>query len=271
MAEALLLAGCGKMGGALLGGWLDKGLPADSITVVEPHEETAKAVHQRHGVRAVNGPGGLDGDFRPATVVLAVKPQSMDEVAPAYAGYAGPGTVFLSIAAGKTLAYFAEKLGPEAAVVRAMPNTPASVGRGITVACANGRVDEVQKGRVGELLEAVGEVAWIDDEGLMDAVTAVSGSGPAYVFLLAECLAQAGEKAGLPADLSRQLAEHTVAGAGELLHQAGEPASELRANVTSPGGTTAAALEVLMADGGWADLMTEAIAAGARRSKELAG
>lgn len=271
MAEALLLAGCGKMGGALLAGWLDKGRPADSITVVEPDEETAKAVHQRHGVRAVTGPAGLDADFRPATVVLAVKPESMDEVAPAYAGYAGPGTVFVSIAAGKTLAYFADKLGPEAAVVRAMPNTPASVGRGITVASANGRVDDVQKGRVGELLEAVGEVAWIDDEGLMDAVTAVSGSGPAYVFLLAECLAQAGEKAGLPADLSRRLAEHTVAGAGELLHQADEPAAELRANVTSPGGTTAAALDVLMADGGWPDLMTEAIAAGVKRSRELAG
>jgi pyrroline-5-carboxylate reductase len=271
MEGALLLAGCGKMGGALLGGWLARGLSADEITVVEPDGKTAKAVSGRYGVRAVSGPGDLDDDFRPATVVLALKPQTMDDAAPAYAGYAGPGTVFLSIAAGKTLAFFAEKLGPEAAVVRAMPNTPASVGRGITVACANGLVDEEQKGCVGELLEAVGEVAWISDEGLMDAVTAVSGSGPAYVFLLTECLAQAGEKAGLPPDLSRQLAEHTVAGAGELLHQTDEPASVLRANVTSPGGTTAAALEILMADRGWPDLMTQAVAAGARRSKELAG
>ena len=269
MAEALLLAGCGKMGGALLAGWLDKGRPADSITVVEPDEETAKAVHQRHGVRTVTGPAALETDFRPAMVVLAVKPESMDEVAPAYAGYAGPGTVFVSIAAGKTLAYFADKLGPEAAVVRAMPNTPASVGRGITVDSANGRVDDVQKGRVGELLEAVGEVAWIDDEGLMDAVTAVSGSGPAYVFLLAECLAEAGREAGLPAELSDRLARATVAGAGELLHQSGDSATRLRENVVSPGGTTAAALEVLMGGDGWQALMTKAVAAAVKRSREL--
>ena len=258
------------MGGAFLGGWLDKGLDAASITVVEPDGNTAKAITERYGVTVVPGPDGLGDGFKPAAVVLAVKPQSMDEAAPAYAGYAGPETVFLSIAAGKTIAYFEEKLGPKAAIVRAMPNTPASVGRGITVALANGLVNEDQKKRADELLKAVGEVAWIEDETLMDAVTAVSGSGPAYVFLLAEYLGQAGEEAGLTPEFSRQLARATVIGAGEMLRQADEETATLRENVASPGGTTAAALEILMADDGWQLLMIKAIAAAAKRSKELA-
>ncbi len=271
MEGTLLLAGCGKMGGALLAGWLDRGFDTAAITVVEPQGDTAKAIAERHGVTVVPDPDSLADGFKPATVVLAVKPQIMDEAAPAYAGLAGPETVFLSIAAGKTIAYFEEKLGPGAAIVRAMPNTPASVGRGITVACANRHVNQDQRKRADGLLKAVGEVAWIEDEGLMDAVTAVSASGPAYVFLLVECLGRAGEEAGLPADLSRQLARATVAGAGELLHQADEEAATLRENVTSPGGTTARALEILMADDGWQPLMTKAIAAAAKRSRELAG
>ena len=271
MEGTLLLAGCGKMGGVLLDGWLKGGLRAGDIAVVEPDETTAKAVAERHQVTVVDDSARLPPGFAPATVVLAVKPQVMDDVAPAYAGYAGPETVFLSIAAGRTVAYFEDKLGPEAAIVRAMPNTPAAVGRGITVAIANQRVGEAQKNRCNGLLEAVGEVAWIDDEGLMDAVTAVSGSGPAYVFLLAECLAEAGREAGLPAELSDRLARATVAGAGELLHRSSDPAAELRATVTSPGGTTAAALEVLMGGDGWQALMTRAIAEATKRSRELAG
>ncbi|MFQ5763488.1 MAG: pyrroline-5-carboxylate reductase [Rhodospirillales bacterium] len=271
MAETLLLAGCGKMGGALLDGWLDRGLEAADVTVVEPHAATAEATRRRHGVAVIDGPEALDAGFRPATVVFAVKPQSMDDVAPAYAGLAGGETVFLSIAAGKAIAYFEDALGQEAAIVRAMPNTPAAVRRGITVACANARVGDEQIERCDRLLAAVGEVAWIDDEGLMDSVTAVSGSGPAYVFLLAECLAEAGAAAGLPAELSQRLARATVAGSGELLHQADESADTLRANVTSPGGTTAAALDVLMGTDGLKALLTKAIAVAAKRSRELGG
>ena len=271
MSGTLVLAGGGKMGAALLGGWLDKGMAANHITVVEPDRETAAVLREKHGVAVVEAAGDLDADLKPETVVFAVKPQSMDDVAPAYAGYGGPDTVFLSIAAGRSLAYFEDKLGPEAAVVRAMPNTPAAVGRGITVAVANGQVTGQQKSRCDGLLRSVGDVAWIDDEGLMDAVTAVSGSGPAYVFLLAECLAEAGREAGLPAELSDRLARATVAGAGELLHRSGDPAARLRENVTSPGGTTAAAVEVLMGGDGWQTLMTKAVAAAVKRSRELAG
>ncbi len=279
MGEKILLAGGGKMGAALLRGWLERGLDATDITVVEPNRETAKAVRDRFGVTTVAGAldisGAVGGDFSPAAIVLAVKPQSMDDAAPAYAGFAGAGkgqgAVFLSIAAGKTIAYFESALGARAAIVRAMPNTPAAVGRGITVACPNAFIDDAQRTLCDGLLKAVGEVAWIDDEDLMDAVTAVSGSGPAYVFLLAECMAEAGVEAGLPADLSQRLARLTVAGAGELLHRSDEPAARLRANVTSPGGTTEAALGVLMAGDGWQPLLTKAIAAAAKRSRELAG
>lgn len=271
MSGTLVLAGGGKMGGALLGGWLDKGLDANQITVVEPDSDTAGNLKEKHGVAVVEAASGLDPGLTPETVVFAVKPQSMDDVAPAYAGYAGPDTVFLSIAAGKTIAYFEGHLGPDAAIVRAMPNTPAAVGRGITVAAANAQVTGDQKNHCDGLLQAVGDVAWIDDEGLMDAVTAVSGSGPAYVFLLAECLAEAGCEAGLPAELSDQLARATVSGSGELLRQSDDSAAELRTTVASPGGTTAAALEVLMGGNGWQALMTKAVAAAVKRSKELAG
>jgi len=271
MSGTLVLAGGGKMGGALLAGWLNKGMGGADIIVVEPDSKTASAISEKHGVAVVEIVGDLDADLTPETVVFAVKPQSMDDVAPAYGGYAGPDTVFLSIAAGRTITYFEDKLGPEAAIVRAMPNAPAAVGRGITVAAANGQVTGQQKSRCDGLLGTVGDVAWIDDEGLMDAVTAVSGSGPAYVFLLAECLAEAGREAGLPAELSDQLARATVAGAGELLHQSGDSATRLRENVASPGGTTAAALEVLMGGDGWQALMTKAVAAAVKRSRELAG
>jgi pyrroline-5-carboxylate reductase len=279
MGEKILLAGGGKMGSALLGGWLERGLNASDIIVVDPVEETAKAVADRFGVTTVADASAIAEDFAPTAVVLAVKPQSMDDAAPAYKAFSGGGkgggkgggAVFLSIAAGKTIAYFVTMLGAQAAIVRAMPNTPAAVGRGITVACANDFIDAAQRRLCDDLLHAVGDVVWIEDEDLMDAVTAVSGCGPAYVFLLAESMAEAGVQAGLPADLSHQLARVTVAGAGELLHQSDATAAQLRTNVTSPGGATEAALSVLAGEDGWQPLLSKAIAAAAKRSRELAG
>ncbi len=263
----MLLVGGGKMGGALLAGWLKRGIvKPKQVTVVEPDVGTANAIRRRHRVAVVADPGRITS--KPATVIFAVKPQAMDAVVSAYARFAG--AVFLSIAAGKTIGYFQARLGAKAAIVRAMPNTPAAVGRGITVAVANRRVGKAERKRCDRLLKAVGEVAWIGDEALMDAVTAVSGSGPAYVFLLAECLAEAGKAAGLPATLSEHLARVTVAGSGELLHRAADDPATLRLNVTSPGGTTAAALEILMAGDGLPPLLIRAVAAAAKRSKQLA-
>jgi len=270
LATPLLLAGCGKMGGALLDGWLDGGHPPAQIVVVEPNVD-AKARHARNGGPVfVSSPEDIESHFAPAVVVFAVKPQAMDAVAPAYRRFAGSATVFLSIAAGKTIAYFESRLGA-AAVVRAMPNTPASVGRAISVACANGHVGSGQIQLCSDLLGAVGEVAWVDDEALLDPVTAVSGSGPAYVFLLVECLTRAGAAAGLPPDLAARLARQTVTGSGELLYRSEDTAETLRRNVTSPGGTTQAALDVLMAADGLEPLMVRAVAAAAKRSRELAG
>ncbi len=265
----LLLVGCGKMGGALLGGWLERGMAPGTVTVVEPQADLVDRF-TGSGVAAVAAPGALAPDAAPAVVVLAVKPQQMDAVLPGYVRFAHPGTVFLSIAAGKNIGYFEQRLGPDAAVVRAMPNTPAAIGRGMSVLCANARVSGAQRGACGDLLAAVGEIAWVDDEALLDPVTAVSGGGPAYVFLLIECLAEAGVAAGLPEELAMRLARATVAGAGELVHRASEPASTLRAHVTSPGGTTLEALQVLMAPDGLQPLMTRAIAEATRRSRELA-
>ncbi len=266
----LLLAGCGKMGGALLDGWLDRGLDPAFVTVVEPAADAADAVLAK-GVTVVSAPEDLTASHPFSVVMLAVKPQVMGDVAPAYARFASPETVFLSIAAGKTITEFESMLGEGAAIVRSMPNTPAAVRKGVTVLCANASVDERQRARCQELLEAVGRAAWVEDEGLMDAVTAVSGSGPAYVFHLVEAMAAAGEAQGLAPDLAQTLARATVSGAGALLDASPESPGTLRQNVTSPGGTTAAALEVLMADEGLRALMARAIDAAARRSRELSG
>ncbi len=264
---ALLLVGCGKMGGALLSGWLERRSVAQ-VAVVEPG--TVDGAFRQHPDVVVHRDAGVLGSFEPAVVVFATKPQVMDDVVPPYRRFAAPGALFVSIAAGRTLGFFEKHLG-DVPVIRAMPNTPAQVGRGITVACANRHVDGRQRALAEELLGAVGEVGWVEDEALIDAVTAVSGSGPAYVFLLAECLAEAGRAAGLPEDLAARLARATVAGAGELLHRSPDSAATLRKNVTSPGGTTAAALAVLMADDGMRPLLVKAVAAAARRSRELAG
>jgi len=265
----LLLVGCGRMGSALLDGWLAGGIAAANVVVVEPAAGGALA---EPSPRFVAEPAAIGRDFAPTVVIFAVKPQTMDETAPLYARYAGAGTVFLSIAAGKTIGYFQAALGEAAAIVRSMPNTPAAIGRGISVACANSHVSADQRALCGELLQAVGEVAWVEDEALLDPVTAVSGSGPAYVFLLTEAMAAAGVAAGLPQALAEQLARATVAGAGELMRQSGEDASQLRVNVTSPSGTTQAALDVLMTEGdGLTALMTRAVDAATKRSRELAG
>lgn len=270
MPAPLLLVGGGKMGSAMLDGWLERGLSAGEVHVVEP-AEAGRAALAAKGVNVAADPAELPTGLKPGVIVLAVKPQSMDAVAAAYGGYGGGETVFLSIAAGKTIAYFEARLGAGAAIVRAMPNTPAAVRRGITVACGNANITDAQRALCLDLLQAVGEAEWVDDEGLIDAVTALSGGGPAYVFLLAEVMAKAGAANGLPADLAERLARVTVAGAGELLHQSTEPAATLRQNVTSPGGTTAEALRVLMADDAWQPLMDRAIAAATARSRELAG
>ena len=272
MSETLLLIGCGKMGTALLAGWIAQGLTPSDAYVVEA-DTAAHARIRPMGVHVVAGPETLPHGLAPSIIVLAVKPQSMDQVVPAYAGPAATALT-ISIAAGKSIAYFEKLLGESRAIVRVMPNTPAAVGRGMSVCVANTRTSAAQRERTSELMAAVGDVAWIDDESLMDAVTAVSGSGPAYVFLLAECLGEAGRAAGLPEELAQRLARATVAGAGELLARSPESPAVLRRNVTSPGGTTAAALDVLLpagGDGGLRDLMTRAVAAATRRGKQLAG
>ena len=270
MDQPLLLVGGGKMGGAMLEGWLDQGLAAKNVYVVEPFAAAAEVFATR-GVHTAENHAALPASLHPGVVIFAVKPQVMDDVVPPYASFAGPDTVFMSIAAGKTIGYFQERLGEDAVIVRAMPNTPAAVGRGITVACGNAGVNQTQQTQCLDLLRAVGAAEWVDDEGLIDAVTALSGGGPAYVFLLAECMAKAGAASGLPVDLAQRLARATVAGAGELLRQSDEPAATLRENVTSPGGTTAEALRVLMGEEAWQPLMDRAIAAATARSRELAG
>jgi pyrroline-5-carboxylate reductase len=235
--------------------------------VLEPQPaKTVKAL-TRHGV-VLNPQGKLQSA---AAIVIAVKPQSAPEALGTLEPFVSKSTLAVSIMAGRTLGFLQDVLPPGTAIVRAMPNTPAAIGRGITVASPNRKVSARQRQIAGDLLAAIGTVEWVSDETLMDAVTAVSGSGPAYVFLLAEALAQAGVAAGLPRDLAQRLARETVAGSGELLHRSPLDAAILRENVTSPGGTTAAALSVLMDRNGLALLMRTAVAAATARSRELAG
>jgi pyrroline-5-carboxylate reductase len=261
----IILAGAGKMGGAMLSGWLAQGLDAKSIVVIEPHPSDEIGALLAKGVR-LNPPQNEAGNV--VALVIALKPQTFREAGPGLKPFAGPATLVVSIMAGMTIASIAGVCG--GSVVRAMPNTPAAIGRGITVAVAAKNVGPAQRAIADALLRATGAVEWVDDERLMDAVTAVSGSGPAYVFLLAEELARAGVEAGLPEELATKLARETVAGSGELLHRSDLASATLRQNVTSPGGTTAAALEVLMGPDGMQSLLTRAVAAATRRSRELA-
>jgi pyrroline-5-carboxylate reductase len=262
----LVLAGAGKMGSAMLDGWVARGLDPAKVVVLEPQPSLQVARYGSRGLHLNPNRAGLVAD----AIIVAVKPQVAAEVLPGLAQLVGPRTVVVSIMAGRTLAFLESALPPAAAVVRAMPNTPAAIGRGVTVAVGNRHVTPPQKNLADRLLAATGAVEWITDESHMDAVTAVSGSGPAYVFLLAEALARAGIAAGLPEALAEKLARLTVAGSGELLNNTPEDAATLRRNVTSPGGTTAAALAVLMANDGLAPLMQRAVAAATKRSRELA-
>jgi pyrroline-5-carboxylate reductase len=247
----------------MLAGWRERGL--SQAVVVDPFLASAP-----EGATLAKSAGEIPAGFAPAAVVLAVKPQEAASTLPLYARFGG-SAVFVSIMAGKTIAVMRSLLGEGAAIVRAMPNTPAAVRQGFSVACAGSGVSAAQRLLADTLLAATGEVAWAEAEGLLDPVTAVSGGGPAYVFLLAELLEQAAIEQGIPDDLARRMARATVAGSGALLAASTEDAAQLRKNVTSPKGTTERALAVLMAETAWPDHISRAIAAATARSRELAG
>ncbi len=263
----LVLVGAGKMGGAMLDGWLARGLKPKQVTVIEPQpDKTVKALARR-GLKL--NPKGKAATA--SAIVIAVKPQTAAEALPPLAAHVDKTTLVVSIMAGRTIGFLEKSLPVGTAIVRAMPNTPAAIGRGISVSFANAKTSTSQRKLTSDLLAAIGKVEWISYEGLMDAVTALSGSGPAYVFLLTEAMASAGIAAGLPPALATRLARETVAGSAELMHRSNLDAATLRQNVTSPGGTTAAALDILMGPGGLDELLTRAIIAATRRSRELAG
>ncbi len=266
--ERLILVGAGKMGGAMAAGWLEGGFLPSALTILEPHpSDDLTRLAAARGV-AVNPSSAAPTDV----LALAVKPQALDSVAPQIAALAGERTLILSILAGKTIANLRARLPGARAVVRAMPNTPAAIGRGVTAAFASREVTPEQRRWTARLLGAVGAFHWLDDEAAIDAVTAISGGGPAYVFALTEALAAAAETLGLPTELAMSLARGTVEGAGELMRrEPTTPPSVLRRNVTSPGGTTAAALAVLQGDGGLETLMARAAAAARARAAEMAG
>jgi pyrroline-5-carboxylate reductase len=263
---SLLLVGCGRMGSAMLAGWRERGL--DASFAVDPAPDAVR--NAAADLTVVNSLVAIPADFAPAAVVLAVKPQSAAEALPAYAKFAG-SAVFLSIMAGRTIGGIQALLGGSAAIVRAMPNTPAAVRQGVTVATPSASVTSGQRALCESLLRAIGLVEWVKQEDLLDPVTAVSGSGPAYVFLLAELMERAAIEQGISPELARVLARQTVSGSGALLTASSESAAELRKAVTSPGGTTEAALNVLMASDALPKAFSDAIAAATRRSRELAG
>jgi pyrroline-5-carboxylate reductase len=263
----LLLIGCGKMGGAMLSGWLERGL--SRAVVVEPFAQAAAAFEGRATI--VADAAAIPAGFAPAAVILAIKPQEAPATLPPYARFAAGGALFVSIMAGRSVASMRAALGESASVVRAMPNTPAAVRQGFTAAYAAKGVTPAQKTLADALLQAVGEVAWVDDEDQINPVTAVSGGGPAYVFLLAEVMEKAAIEQGLPPDLARRMARATVAGSGALLAASTQDAAELRRAVTSPKGTTERALAVLMDQAAWPTAMSKAIQAATDRARELAG
>lgn len=260
--RGLVLLGCGKMGTAMLAGWLDRGLSAASVWVKDPYPSdwvTSQGVHVNETLPAA-----------PAIVLIAVKPQMMADALPVLTAMGNGDTLFVSVAAGVTLETYQDILGAQTPIIRAMPNTPAAVGKGITAIIGNAHATSVQLDQAEALLDAVGQVVRLESEAQMDAVTGVSGSGPAYVFHMIETLAAAGEAQGLSADLAMQLAKATVAGAGALAEGADETPAQLRVNVTSPNGTTQAGLEVLMDKAnGLPPLMAATVKATTDRSKEL--
>ncbi|MEP3048293.1 MAG: pyrroline-5-carboxylate reductase [Roseibium sp.] len=262
-----LLVGAGKMGGAMLAGWMADGVDAASVVVCDPKlSSEMEALLKQHGIRHVIS---VPSDLTAGIILVAVKPQMMDAVLPGLKSAIQSDTLLLSVAAGTPVSKFLSEFG-DIPVARCMPNTPAMVKRGITAVYPTDLVTEPQKQTINRLLSAVGKVVWLDEESQIDLVTGVSGSGPAYVFFLAESLSEAGKAAGLPENLAHELAVATVCGAGELMFQSGEHPSVLRKNVTSPNGTTAAALDVLMHAEGIQPVMTEAVAAAVKRAKELA-
>jgi pyrroline-5-carboxylate reductase len=265
----LVLVGAGKMGGAMLEGWLKAGADPRKIVALDPGPPVeVLALLSKHGIR--HNPA-VQSINNAEVVLVAVKPQVMDEVLAPLGGLAASKPLVLSVVAGKTIAKLAAHFGADASIIRTMPNTPAAIGRGITAMVGNAKVSAGQLALAEQLLSTIGEVVRVDTEEQIDWVTGVSGSGPAYVFWMTECLAAAGEKLGLQPKLAAQLARATVAGSGELMRQSGIDAATLRQNVTSPKGTTYEALQILMADDGLKPLMEKAVAAAARRSKELAG
>ena len=264
--QTLALAGAGKMGGAMLRGWLDGGLSAAGVTVIEPQPSPELMALRAERGFALNPEAPRAAE----AFVLAVKPQALAAAAPSLQALAGPDTLVISVVAGKTIAELATRFSAARAFVRVMPNTPAAVGRGAAAGAANGAVGAAQRGWTERLMRAVGMFAWVEDEVLIDAVTALSGSGPAYVFALVEAMAKAGEAVGLAPDLAMRLARATVEGAGELMaREPTTPAATLRQNVTSPGGTTAAALGVLQP--GLEPLLARAVTAARDRARELGG
>lgn len=261
--RGLVLLGCGKMGSAMLQGWLSDGLPATSVWVIDPNPS---AWLQSTGVHI-----NAELPARPAVVLIAVKPQMMGGALPAIAAMGNSDTLFVSVAAGTPISAFEAALGAKSPVIRAMPNTPAAIGRGITAIIGNAHVGDAQLDLTQGLLSAVGQVVRLEVEDQMNAVTGVSGSGPAYVFHMIDCMAAAGEAQGLAPELAMQLAQATVAGAGALAEAAEETPSQLRVNVTSPNGTTQAGLEVLMDEAsGLPPLMASTVKAATDRSRELA-
>lgn len=264
----VVLVGAGKMGGAMLSGWLNKGTPGNHFAIISPRpSDELLALCEDKGAPCLLS---VPDDLTPSVVIVAVKPQKMEQVLPTLVPLAKANPVFVSVAAGTSIATFENIFGRDAALVRAMPNTPAQVGRGITIGYATTHVSAAQKEAVADLLAVTGAFDWVEAEALIDAVTGVSGSGPAYLFYMVEAMAAAGIEAGLAPDLAMKLARATVEGAGELLYQSDLDAATLRQNVTSPGGTTAAALNVLMAeDDGLGPLMTKAIGAAKKRAEEL--
>ncbi|MGC3938180.1 pyrroline-5-carboxylate reductase [Roseobacter sp. EG26] len=261
--QGLVLLGCGKMGSAMLAGWMARGLPAGSVWVVDPHPSdwlSSTGVHVNETLPKT-----------PAIVLVAVKPQMMAEALPTLKAMGNGDTLFVSVAAGVTIARFEEILGDQTPIIRAMPNTPAAISKGITAIIGNAIAGSAALGEAEALLTAVGEVVRLENETQIDAVTGVSGSGPAYVFHMIETMAAAGEAQGLDPELALKLATATVAGAGALAQEADDPPAQLRINVTSPNGTTQAALEVLMDhEKGFPALMDRAVAAATQRSRELA-
>ncbi|MCG8491707.1 MAG: pyrroline-5-carboxylate reductase [Sneathiellales bacterium] len=268
MTMSVLLVGCGNMGRAMLGGWIEQNVKPNDILVVDPSTQNLELA-AKTGCRIFTSPLLIEEGYQPDVIVLAVKPQVMEEVIPTYRNYVEKGALIISVAAGTRISLFEEYFGQRAAVIRTMPNTPAAVGRGMLVSCANTNVSAEQKSICDSLMSTIGTTAWVDREDLMDAVTGLSGSGPAYVFHMIEAMITAGIKAGLPEELATTMAKVTVAGAGELALSSTEDVAQLRKNVTSPNGTTAAGLDVLMENEALVKLMTSTVEAAKRRSEEL--